>query len=299
MAKIAYIDWIFHDKTLAIIHAANSIIQEYLEAGFKLTLRQLYYQFVARGLIPNTIREYGKLGVAINNGRLAGLIDWNAIEDRTRNLASLSHWEDPSDIVHAAAESFRIDKWADQEYRPEIWIEKEALAGIVEGVCHELDVPFFCCRGYVSQSEMWGASQRLYRYHRQNQKPVIIHLGDHDPSGIDMTRDIIDRMDVFRCSIVEVDRIALNMDQVKQYQPPPNPAKVTDTRFHAYMKRFGKDSWELDALKPQILAALIKQTVLDLRDDDKWDAQVEQENQYREKLSDAAYNYDWEGENGD
>ena len=73
----------FRASSLAIIDQANEIIDEYQADGYDLTLRQLYYQFVARNLIPNSQSEYNKLGTAINNGRLAGLIDWDAIKDRT------------------------------------------------------------------------------------------------------------------------------------------------------------------------------------------------------------------------
>ena len=177
----------------------------------------------------------------------AGLIDWQAIVDRTRNLRSNGHWKDPAHIIHSAAQSFAMDKWSDQPYRPEVWIEKDALVGILEAACEPLDVPFFSCRGYTSISEMWVAAQRLLGYQDDKQKPVIFHLGDHDPSGIDMSRDIEERLSLFGV-MVEFHRIALNMDQVKQYRPPPNPAKATDARFADYEARsmaVSAGSWTL------------------------------------------------------
>jgi len=106
MPKIMYEPKNFRRRTLAMIQVANDIIEEYAAMGFSLTLRQLYYQFVARGLIPNSERSYKNLGVIINDGRLAGLIDWDAIEDRTRNLQGNPHWNDPASIVRSAASSF-------------------------------------------------------------------------------------------------------------------------------------------------------------------------------------------------
>ena len=163
------------------------------------------------------------------DGRLAGLIDWNRIVDRTRNLEGNSHWGNPGEIMRSAAHSFRLDKWANQPYRVECWIEKDALRGVIAGVCNELDIPHFSCRGYTSISEMWVAARRLQHWIARGQTPVILHLGDHDPSGVDMTRDIFDRLQTFMGG-AEVKRLALNWDQVEMYNPPPNPAKLTDSR---------------------------------------------------------------------
>ena len=121
----------FHDATLTLIQRANEIIAEYEAQGFALTLRQLYYQFVARRLLENRQSEYKRLGSIINDARLAGLIDWDSIEDRTRELRSHAHWDDPSEIVAACASQYREDLWASQEHRPEVWIEKDALVGII------------------------------------------------------------------------------------------------------------------------------------------------------------------------
>lgn len=292
--KIKYIDHRFSNSSLVIIQNATIIIEEYLEQGYDLTLRQLYYQFVARDLIANKQSEYKRLGSIINDARLAGLIDWDCITDRTRQLEQLSHWDSPESSIRSAAESFHIDKWRDQPYRIEVWIEKDALTGVIEGICDELDVAYFSCRGYTSQSEMWGASQRFLNYIRRQQQPVILHFGDHDPSGIDMTRDISDRLDIFCKSDrydpthVQVKRIALTRDQVTEYDPPPNPAKVTDSRFNSYASIYGEDSWELDALEPSVMTDLIREEVELLRDDDLWMAAVAEEKKHRALIGKVA-----------
>lgn len=287
MPKIAYIDRNFRKATLATIETANAIIDEYAAQGFDLTLRQLYYQMVARGYIENSERSYKNFGNVIDDGRLAGLIDWNRIVDRTRNLRGNNHFRDPGHIMRAAAASYQVDKWKEQPFRVEVWIEKDALVGVIEGVCDRLDVPFFACRGYTSQSEMWGAARRLMHWRDQGQTPVILHLGDHDPSGIDMTRDIVDRLALF-AGDMEVDRLALNWNQVERYNPPPNPAKLTDTRADAYIARFGSSSWELDALEPTVIAALIEAAVDQFRDPDLWAEAVAQEEEGLDLLQQAA-----------
>lgn len=298
MPKIKYLDLpILRNKTqLAVVRQANQIIDAYRAQGFLLTVRQLYYQFVSRDLIPNTMKEYKKLAGIINDARLAGLIDWSMLEDRTRNLESLSHWSTPADIVSSSAQQFRIDKWATQPHRVEVWIEKDALAGVFQDVCEEFDVPYLSCRGYTSQSEMWGAGQRLLRYvkpekGKPRQTPVILHFGDHDPSGIDMTRDIQDRLGLFMGG-VELRRKALNFDQVEQYNPPPNPAKVTDPRAKGYVAIHGHESWELDALEPAVLTQLVRDELQELIDSDAWDEAVELENEHKRHLASIADRFD-------
>ena len=289
MPNICYEPRRFGKKAQVMLLRANEIIDEYQKQGFELTLRQLYYQFVARGFIPNTPKEYNNLGVLINAGRLAGEIDWNAIIDRTRNLESNPHWNSPADILRSAAYSYQRDKWADQENAVEVWIEKEALIGIIERTCRKYDVAYFACRGYVSQSEMWAASQRFLNYDEQVKTITIIHLGDHDPSGIDMTRDIFDRIRDF-CRYhkpnmeVNVIRIALNMDQVRKYNPPPNPAKLKDKRANKYIRRFGSECWELDALEPSVIEALVAKNIQELMDDKKWEALQAKESKERQKI---------------
>ena len=241
--------------SLEVIHAANEIIEEYQNQGFNLTLRQLYYQFVARGRIPNT-------------------------EQR----------DSPAELIHAAAKGYKIDKWEGQENRMEVWIEKDALLGVIEDVCVRNDVPYFSCRGYTSASEMWVAGQRLEGYCVSEQVPLILHLGDHDPSGTDMTRDIFSRLEVFMGG-ARVKRIALNMDQIQQFNPPPNPTKLTDSRARGYIREFGDQSWELDAMEPTYLSGLIQDQIDGYRNQDKWDEKMEEEESAKADLEDLAAEY--------
>lgn len=292
MPRIQYVEQRFAKKVMAKIEQANAIIAEYQAQGFALTLRQLYYQFVARGFLPNKQLEYKRLGHAINAGRLAGLIDWDAIEDRTRNLQGLHTYYDATDLIEDAARRFRLDKWADQAVRPEVWIEKEALVGVIEPTCVDLQVDFFACRGYTSQSEQWRASQRFADRRRNGQETIILHLGDHDPSGIDMTRDNDDRLALFLDGEgVEMRRLALNMDQVRKHKPPPNPAKFTDSRIGAYVKKYGNQSWELDALDPPVIAKLIRDAVDEVRDMKRWRKVVKAEREQAEQLSALTSNW--------
>ena len=126
---------------------------------------------------------------------------------------------------------------------------------------------------------------RLKRYQDAAQVPLILHLGDHDPSGKDMTRDITDRLTEFSGGDIEVKRLALNMPQIEQYTPPPNPAKITDSRAEKYIEEFGAESWELDALEPAVIAQLIRDAVMEVRDQDQWDEAVEKEEEQKAQLT--------------
>lgn len=283
MPKIAYKDVKFRSESLTLIDTANAIISEYDEEGYDLTLRQLYYQLVARGYIENTMNSYKRVGSVINDARLSGLIDWNSVTDRTRNLRRNSHWDSPGEIIRTAVSQYAIDTREDQPNYIEVWVEKEALVEVVAKACRSLDVPYFACRGYVSQSEMWAAAMRFKEKAVEGKEPHIIHLGDHDPSGIDMTRDIVERMELFE-AYTEVHRIALNLDQITTYNPPPNPAKITDSRCNGYMKMYGNESWELDALNPKAIKDLIQHEISRLTDWDKFDAKCEEEREQKKTL---------------
>lgn len=277
MSKEWFEDHNFRADTMATIEQANIIINEYADMGFSMTLRQLHYQLVARGLMENTFRKYKRLGKIMRDARMAGLVDWAAIEDRTRSLQKRSHWKNEKAMMYSAYKWFGIDLWRDQPNRIEVWIEKEALAGVIEPTCQELDVSFFSCRGYASLSELHKAGKRLARYNDLGQNIYILHLGDHDPSGIDMTRNIIDQVNTLAERMVSVDRLALNWEQIELYNPPPYFTKLTDSRAGGYVSEYGNDSWELDALRPDVIAELIENAVIELRDEQLWQDAVEQQ----------------------
>lgn len=290
MPKIQYKEINFQKKSLDLIELVNQVVDEYSAQGYELTLRQAYYQLVARGYIPNNERSYKNIGNLINDGRLAGLIDWHSITDRTRNLRGNSHWDTPESVIASARYSYLLDKWMGQPNYVEVWVEKDALVDIVGQVCRPLDTPYFSCRGYTSQSEMWSAAQRFIQQ-SDREKRIIIHLGDHDPSGIDMTRDIQERLEMFGADVF-VKRVALTMNQIQTYNPPPNPAKITDSRASKYIDQFGDESWELDALEPKVITNLINQEVTKYRDDGIYQAVCDKEKREKEELKMLERNYD-------
>lgn len=302
--RVRYIDRKFNASSLEVIEQANAICERY--DGVSLTLRQLYYQFVQRNYLPNRQQSYDRLGSIINDARLAGKFDWDYIIDRTRGVEQLRTWTSPKALIDETAKVYRTDLWAPQKRRIEVWIEKDAAIGVIESVCNANGIPFFSCRGYTSQTAMWDGANRIGEYLRNGEQTTILHIGDHDPSGLDMTRDIIDRLTMFvhndwanefmgfgshtrgsiRASMREemgvkgseiddhelpweVRRIALTIEQIDQYQPPPNYAKQSDSRYEKYVHETGlTDSWELDALDPLVMEQLIQDEIDRVRDYD-------------------------------
>lgn len=289
--KETFVEKNFSKRTLAVLKQANEIIGELQEQGFDLTVRQLYYQFVQRGLIPNTQSEYRKLKDAINNGRLAGLVDWDAIVDRTRMSRGIGHWRNPQDIISSAASSYAKDTRRTQKYYVEVWVEKDALIGIVGQIANDLDIKYFSCRGFASQTSMYDAGHRFINQEIGDKETILLYLGDHDPSGLDMVRDIQERLGMFG-SVVRVEQIALTMDQIEEFKPPPNPAKVTDSRYEGYQELYGDDSWELDALDPRRIETIIRDAVKSFTDETARTKIISEQEQERIQLNEIADNYD-------
>jgi len=292
--KEKFIDHKFNKASLALIETANGILNEYRSMGYRLSLRQLYYQLVARDYIANSIKSYKRIGNLVSDARLAGLLDWGMIEDRNRETVIPTAWKSPAQIVRAAAQQFRVDRWQGQPCHVEVMVEKDALSGILEPVCRELHVRFTANKGYSSSSAMYEAGKRIAEaIFRQDRKVHVFYLGDHDPSGIDMTRDIRERLALFSESIkIETHRLALNYDQVEQWTPPENPAKETDSRYRAYADEFGESSWELDAVEPRTLADLVREGIEDLIDRDRWNDVMQEEKRMRDELESFADEYE-------
>lgn len=306
MPYIEYEPKRFQAAALRVIERANAIIEDYMRQGFQLTLRQLYYRFVAADLFErryswtgrkwtpdesgtiNAEPNYDMLGRVISDARRAGMVDWDAIIDRTRNLQSWTAYDDPSAAVDELAEIYNVDRWADQPYYVECWVEKDALIGVLQAACEPYRTPFFSCRGYTSDSEIWAAGRRLAARVNDDKDVRILFLSDHDPSGVDMTRDVAERLSLFAGRVVNVKRLALTMDQVRRYDPPPNPAKQTDSRFAKYAELYGDESWELDALDPPVIARLVKDAIRPLIDQSAWKVSEQRRDKGRATLRRAA-----------
>lgn len=284
--KEAFQNYKFTAAVLKRIALANAILEDLMRQGYSISLRQLYYQLVSRGEIANSQKEYKKLGDTLSKARLAGLVDWSALEDRGRSLrGGDAGYDDPEHYIQTQGQDYFIKWWEGQDNYVEVWVEKDALVGVVERPATRHRVAFFSCRGYSSQSEQYAAGKRFASHDRDGRACHILHLGDHDPSGIDMTRDNRERVEMFADTAVTVHRIALNMDQIEDQRPPPNPAKMTDSRVGDYIRQYGRQSWELDALQPAYLDNLIDGHIRALIDVDLMNARKREEAARREELA--------------
>jgi hypothetical protein len=283
MACEKYKEWKPKPDSLALVNTCNQIIANLSQ--YQLTLRQLYYQLVSQNVVPNTERSYQNLSRLVTRARLAGLMDWNAIEDRVRRPSVPTQFDDLEDVVDAAMNSYRLDRWQGQAYYAELWVEKDALASVLQPLADQFHVTLMVNRGYSSASAMKASAERFRRYN--DRQLALFYLGDLDPSGEDMVRDIDERMYMFGIDELAVEKIALTMAQVQAYNPPPNPAKMSDARAADYVAKYGRSSWEVDALAPAVLEQIITDAFEAIIDQSAMDAMIAQEENDKTRLSTA------------
>jgi len=267
-----------------LLDHAKDIAQEYRG---NLTLRQLYYQLVARGYSPNTQRDYKRVGDIVADARLAGTFSFDWLIDRSRTVYAGSYTDLADDVDHAldqAAEGvgymphwyLKADRWWGQRKHVSVWVEKEALSGVFERPCNRLGVSWFACKGYPSLSSLYDWVRGVHAVAEEAESPewdgldevVILYFGDHDPDGWQIPRSAVERLGQIQTATglylppIRLERVALNMDQIQAYNPPPFPAKMTSSRYAGYVDEHGTDeAWELDALKPNQLQDLIQDGV--------------------------------------
>lgn len=308
--KEAFITNRFSSKSNGLLAKINSIMEQYAGEGYDVSLRQLFYLLAGHGHIPKTEKSYKNLGNLVSNARLAGLIDWDMIRDRSRGVIHGTHCESIPDIISRMKYGFAVDMWRRQPAYVEVFVEKQSLEGVLEPVCGELDVPFSSNKGYSSSSAYYDASKRYLAAAHAGKELHVIYLGDHDPSGLDMSEDIDNRFTRFIQTVLdgeifseeelagidprphELHRLALNMDQVRSMRLQSSPAKMKDPRANEYVRRFGtQDTYELAAIEPRVLASLVRDAVNGLIDRELWDEDKARETKGRGDLQAFADSY--------
>lgn len=321
MARIQFRDVKLSPKNKERLSIINEIIEEYQDQDLVLTLRQLYYQLVSRDVIPNKQSEYSKLSTLLKEGRMGGIVDWDAIEDRLRKPYTPSSFETPQEIIEAAYTQYRKDRMRGQYTYIEVWVEKDALSGVLKRVTSQYGVPILVNRGYSSCSSMFDSYNRFKDSMDEKKNITILYLGDYDPSGIDMIRDIKDRTREFfvRHYIDDIESendsnedakershkfiswfndhfeivpIALTRDQIDEYDPPENPAKRTDPRAKEFIRNHGSSSWEVDALRPEVLNSILTNNIVSRIDLSIYKKIIKEEKKDRVNLEKIKNNYD-------
>lgn len=283
-----------------VLEHANEIAEEFAREGMDITLRQLYYQFVARGLCLSGQKAYKRIGDVVTEARYTGEFPLELLVDRGRDIHMGDYTRCDTDVNQALEDSggiiravphltLNVDRWYGQPVFVSVWVEKQALEGVFSSVCTELGVSWFACKGYPSVSALW---QWLKRAHEvTNGKPerrrfrwpggatvterhmglakraVVLYFGDHDPDGWEIPRsaerNIRSLMELRNIDLdLTFKRVGLNMNQIMQYNPPPFEAKITSARYRGYVNEHNtNDAWELDALNPRVLRDLIRKEV--------------------------------------
>jgi hypothetical protein len=307
MAREIYEKYAPKADTKLLLNEIIDIVEDYASQGLTLTLRQLYYQLVSKDLIKNEERQYKRVGTIVSRARRGGHLDWDALEDRVRQPQKPPEFGSLESLIRAALSSYRLPRFRGQATYIELWVEKDALAGVLWPIADRYHVTLMVNRGYSSTSAMKAAGERIRRGCNVLgvDRAAILYLGDLDPSGEDMVRDVRERLDEYtnyglrvhktkggtiraetdeergkRMSPfieVEVTKLALTMDQVDQYNPPPNPAKTTDSRFEKFSEKHGDESWEVDALPPRVLNEIIEEALEELIDLELMERVQEQE----------------------
>ena len=295
MAVEAFIEKKFSAAHRQVIKQANALVEEYRAQGYQMTLRQLFYQFVARDLFENTQQNYKRLGNILDAARKAGRMDWGAIVDLTRTLRRIPVWDSPEKALERIRNSFKLDPWDEQPTlrRIEVWVEKDAATGIVQPTCDALRLPYFSCRGYSSSSLLYEAGKRLAAYRDAGYETLVLYFGDLDPSGDQMTEVADERVNMYAKREIEFRRVALTPAQVEEFNPPPNFVKETDSRTKWYVDKYQTDEcWELDALSPKVVDSIIRANVEPLIDKEAWETTLKREEEHRDTLSEIISNWD-------
>lgn len=342
--------WVKDKATLCL--EILEILRRYASEGYTLTLRQLYYQLVAAGAIRNDDVVYKKMSGILDDLRYSGGVDWDAIEDRGR--VPYIPWSTTGidAAIQTVINQYRLDRQEGQPTHIEVWSEKDAISGILKRVTSEYHVKLVVNKGYSSSSAMHNAYERFAEVLNDGRNVKILYFGDHDPSGLDMIRDIRERIlffiangnqvsepesnddewdffmkylhdegvsdydlvdkgfvkeDAMRSKYAgdngdylaafyagakayywstrfEVVPIGLTMEQIRRYNPPPNPAKISDPRAAWYIESFGHISWEVDALPPNIMIDLVTDKIVENLDMDKYRAVEAMEWEHIKKL---------------
>lgn len=256
----------------SVIDQVRQIAGEY---DFPLTLRQVFYRLVATQVLVNTRSEYNQLSDKLARAREQGEIPWDSITDLTRGPIAPSTWADLGEFAETVQRAFRLDVWERQPAYVEIWLEKQALSELFRRVCDPYAVRLMVGRGYSSASFLFDGAGHLERMAAA--KPVrVCYFGDFDPSGLDIFRDLRERLARYGADVV-CERVALTPAQIEEHELPPAMAKRSDTRTSAFLACYGDVAVELDALPPDLLRRMVEAEILETLDLPEFEATREEE----------------------
>jgi len=291
-------------KRARLIPATLKIIEE--NPSIKLTIRQVFYRLVSKGIICNTRSAYNSLDSQLAKARMKGQVPFTAFVDHARGVTgkvsyqtatpkdvfedAKQDYEQAEETFNACTENYRLPHWHDQPSHVEVWLEKQALANLFEQVTEKHHVRLLPCKGYPSLTFMYEAA--VYLHHRvpKGKHIVILYFGDYDMRGFDIQRDISSKLQGFGLE-VNVKRIALTREQIETYRLPPAPAKKLDTMAFGWIETEGDVAWELDALEPKELHQLIDIAVQEQFDWQAYQTRLDQIEEGKERIQQLLNQY--------
>lgn len=264
--------------TLALITEAIAI----LDGVQPCSVRAVCYRLFVKKLIPDMSKNStNRVGSALTWARENGLIPWAWIVDETRRAETPGTWQNPSQIIDAAVEGYRRDRWQDQSKRVEAWSEKGTIRGTLAPILHQYGVTFRVMHGFASATSLNDAAE----FSNYSDTPLtILYLGDHDPSGLRMSEsDLPDRLERYggNCTI---ERIALTRDDCTGLPGFDVHTKTGDPNYQWYVTNYGDTAWELDAMPPDRLRDRVAAAIRTRLDMDAWDRAGEVEDAETESM---------------
>jgi hypothetical protein len=264
------------DESAALLDTAYDILAE----GHPMTVRQVYYQLVARQLIPNNRSQYQAVSTLLVDARKNGTVPWEWVEDRNRRPRTVNMWANLDDFILTVRSAYRRDVWQDQSHQVEAWLEKDALSGIFEDALRPYGVTLNVGRGYDGWDSIHNAAERI----GDGDDTTILYFGDFDPSGEDMFRSLVERLAFLECEPTII-KCALTLEDIRRYNLPADLAKTTDSRHAAHVAKWGDVSVELDALPPAVLRQRLIDEVVSRLDMPALEATRQQQADDRARLS--------------
>lgn len=232
----------------------STIIDVFDELKPRLTVRQIYYALTVKGIIPKTESGYRQTCYHLGVMRERGIVPYGWIADNTRWQIKPNTDASLEDALSRWQSSYRRDLWINQSDYVEIWVEKDALAGVISPITGEYDVPLYVSRGYSSKTFLYEAAE----YIKSLQKPAYIyHFGDFDPSGVDAAYKVRDGL-IKHGANINFERIAVTFEQINTMNLPTRETKRKDPRSHSWGDR---PSVELDALPAPVLRDLVQECI--------------------------------------
>jgi hypothetical protein len=229
------------------------------EATQPITGRGVGYKLFTMGLINSMARsEMAKVYRLLVIAREEGIIPWEWIVDETRELERVASWNDPDDYMATVMRAYRRDFWNHQPHRVEVWSEKGTVRGVLRPVLHHCGVGFRVLHGYNSATGVWDVSQDY-----DGRSLLAIYIGDRDPSGLHMSEvDLPKRIEEYGGHHIALLRVALLADQVERLPSFPASDKAKDPRYKWWTSQgFGNRCWEVDAMDPRDLRAIVRNAI--------------------------------------